>query len=160
MSLDLIKETDMRDFAEGEEVQAFFGRSNVATCYLGSVEHTVSPWFPEVLRKLPHLRMLCLQGQSFLNSNLHSYNKEYVAPHVYPELRELCIIDCSLNLGALKQFLSAHSIDILRLQGCVLDSREQSDPEMLKTLEDELSKLVPNVRCYTDKGGFKDPYLN
>ncbi|KAG8687039.1 hypothetical protein FRC09_013733 [Ceratobasidium sp. 395] len=158
MSLDLT-ETDMRDFAEAEEVQAFFGRSIVTTCYFGVVTHTVLPWFPEVLRKLPHLRMLCLQRLSFLDNYPNAHNKEYMAPHVYPRLRELCMIDCGLNLGALKQLLGANSVKVLRLESCAVNSREQLNLEV-KVLEVELSKLVPNVRCYTDEDCVTDPYLN
>ncbi|KAG9084751.1 hypothetical protein FRC06_003916 [Ceratobasidium sp. 370] len=138
------------DFTGTDEARAFFQRSNVTTCHLSGEEDCDNEWFTKTLGNLPSLRTLGLQDQSYL--------LWYGAGHICAQLRELCMIDCKIRLDAFKLLLRAHSVQVLRLQGCkVFSGGEEVEVD---DLVEELSVYVPNVKCYKEESDGSDPYLN
>ncbi|KAG8681305.1 hypothetical protein FRC08_015721 [Ceratobasidium sp. 394] len=81
-----------------------------------------------------------------------------ITTNVCAQLRELCMVDCKIRLDAFKLLLRAHSVQVLRLQGCTVFSR--GEEVGMEGLAEELSEYVPNVKCYNRGDDGSDPYLN
>jgi hypothetical protein len=140
------------------EAQSFFQRSNITTLFIGGEYARALHWFPYSLGCLPNLHALALQDQSYLDHASNDLTNDGDLKHVCSSLRELCMLNCKLDLKAFKELLSAHSVQVLRIWDCKIYSEI---PDF--SLGEELSGLVPDVRCYNGGsyvGSHEDPYLN
>jgi hypothetical protein len=72
------------------------------------------------------------------------------------------MVDCQLDLDVFKKLLSEHSVQVLRLWDCSFYSSGAELDLSLKEIDEELSVLAPNFRCYedTDIDANEDPHLN
>ncbi|KAG8717343.1 hypothetical protein FRC09_014418 [Ceratobasidium sp. 395] len=149
------------DFTQSKEIRAFIQRSNITAIWVNGTytngtyvngETNRDIWFPQTLSSFPQLRTLALGNYSLVQNDTVGYDS------VCSSLRELCLIDCNIDIDLLEQLLDTHSVQVLRLAGCnMLDGLPQSSEEV----QDELSAYVSNVKCHDFADATAgDPYLN
>ncbi|KAG8744112.1 hypothetical protein FRC10_010793 [Ceratobasidium sp. 414] len=152
------------DFTEIPEAHAFSRRSNITTLYLGGPQDNnnfQSRRLSRTLRTFPHLRMLGLEAYHYFEELPLSEPASSGISPICPQLRELCLFDCELDLDIFKHLLRTHSVQVLRICCCRVFSgaTELKMPE--EELQEALSDSVPDVKCYKfNTNDCPDPYLN
>ncbi|KAG8732605.1 hypothetical protein FRC12_019207 [Ceratobasidium sp. 428] len=146
------------DYVETPEAQAFFQRSNITTCHLGTYGEPRETWFPKILRGLPNLRRLCLRGHPYLDIECLTTSDEM---RVCSQLSELIMIGYKLDLDEFKDLLSAHHIQVLRLWNCSVFRQGNGLDMSAGELEEELSEFVANTRYYSRNDDVSlDPHMS
>ncbi|KAG8708870.1 hypothetical protein FRC09_000986 [Ceratobasidium sp. 395] len=148
------------DFTQSKEIRAFIQRSNVTAIWVNGTytngthvngDENKDIWFPQTLSSFPQLRTLALHNYSLVQNNAVRYDS------VCPSLRELCLMDCNIDLNLLEPLLETHSAQVLRLGGCRMVDGE---PQSLEEIQNELSEYVSNLKCYEFHDATGDPYFN
>ncbi|KAG8701425.1 hypothetical protein FRC09_005374 [Ceratobasidium sp. 395] len=148
----------LHDFAETPEVQAFFQRSNITTCYFSAYGKFQVAWFPNILHRLADLRRLCLRNYSYLGRDSSTKPDDI---KLCSQLSELMMIDCKLDLDEFKDLLRVHNIQILRLWDCTVFRRGDKLDAGTKELNEELSELVADTKCYQGNDDMdSDPHMS
>ncbi|KAF8607180.1 hypothetical protein BDV93DRAFT_603821 [Ceratobasidium sp. AG-I] len=127
-------------------VEAFFRRSNVATLFIDA--DGPFQWLPRRLGSLSHLRTLALENCTCEYD--HLLPGAVTMFPVYPHLRELYLVECTLNLQGLKEVITSHWIQKLVLWDCTVVDSSDKPVKDLKELTDLISPFYPNVECHND----------
>ncbi|KAG8758261.1 hypothetical protein FRC12_010058 [Ceratobasidium sp. 428] len=129
-----------------DEFEAFLVRSKITTLYCINQDGSYSRFFPLPSGQLvDDLRILVLDNLSITKTMSGGANRRTSQPSAHP--LSVTLVDCVVDLGALKALILDYGVRTLRFEVCQLDPVAKHDFEDLHGLRDSLLETFPELDC-------------